>query len=429
MFETYDALVIVGLGYGDESKGGMVDWAVREFDADVVVRFNGGAQAGHNVVLEDGTHHEFHQFGAGTLAGIDTYLSWFSLVHPEALLEEAVTLRGKLGRTVLDWMYVDADAAVTTPFHVETNRLREMARGRGRHGSTGMGIWETEKDRRQGLVVTMRDVRDLDAVPLGAKLWEVHQRKLEEIVHEFGKRWTRFVDTPMLINRAAFATIRDAYKTFAEHVTITDGFPSWKTRPVFEGAQGVLLDEKVGFHPYTTGSTTTAANALQVCAAAGFERVHTIGVHRAYATRHGAGPFPTETSELVFPEPHNPTDRWQKQFRQGWLDMMTLRYATACAPEVDAIAVTHVDRLEERDEWMVGVGYEGWMGPDIDVPATRPEQIIVADRVGAAVPILEKVHRLEVIDRIGEATDRPVDYISTGPTAEQKIAVPTRSGV
>jgi adenylosuccinate synthase len=419
MFETHDALVIVGLGYGDEVKGGMVDWAVREFDADVVVRFNGGAQAGHNVVLEDGTHHESHQFGAGTLAGIDTYLSRYCLVHPEVLLEEAAELRGKLGRSVLDWMYVDADAAVTTPFHVETNRIREVARGRGRHGSTGMGIWETEKDRRQGLVVTMRDVRDLDAVALGAKLLEVHERKLEELVAEFG-RWYRFTDTPALLNRAAFAVIRDEYKVFAEHVTITDGFPTWKTRPVFEGAQGILLDEKVGFHPYTTGSTTTAANALAVCADAGFERVHTIGVTRSYGTRHGAGPFPTETDALDFPEPHNPPHKWQKTFRQGWLDTMTLRYAIACEPRIDAIAVTHMDRLAERDDWQIGVGYEDWDG-DIPVPTSRPEQIKVAEAVAGAMPMLES--RPDVLGWIAAATGRPVRYLSSGPTAATKAHV------
>ena len=117
--------IVTGLGYGDEGKGSTVDFLARRGDATLVVRHNGGPQAGHNVVTSDGKHHTFSQFGAGTLAGAETYLSEFMLINPGNMLREADHLVELGVSNPFDTMHVDLNARIVTPFHVALNRLRE----------------------------------------------------------------------------------------------------------------------------------------------------------------------------------------------------------------------------------------------------------------------------------------------------------------
>ena len=145
----YRHYVVCGLGFGDEGKGSVTDFLCSSRSRDpahAVVRFNGGGQAGHNVVTADGRHHTFAQFGSGSFTpGVRTHLSRFMLVDPLALAAEAAHLiaagvPGALGR-----LTVDRDARLVTPYHQAANRARELARGRDRHGSCGMGIGETAR--------------------------------------------------------------------------------------------------------------------------------------------------------------------------------------------------------------------------------------------------------------------------------------------
>src|SRR5688572_4356148 len=141
------AIILSGLGYGDEGKGTWTDFLARTEQVHTVVRFNGGAQAGHNVVTPDGRHHTSAQFGSGTLVrGVNTHLSRFMLLNPIRLLKEDAELHALAIKDALARTSIDRRALVTTPFQVAANRLRELARGDGRHGSCGMGIGETMSD-------------------------------------------------------------------------------------------------------------------------------------------------------------------------------------------------------------------------------------------------------------------------------------------
>src|SRR5688572_14625628 len=141
------AIILSGLGYGDEGKGTWTDFLARTEQVHTVVRFNGGAQAGHNVVTPDGRHHTFAQFGSATFVrGVSTHLSRFMLLNPLRLRREDAELRALGVSDALDRLTVDWRALVTTPFQVAANRLRELARGDARHGSCGMGIGETMED-------------------------------------------------------------------------------------------------------------------------------------------------------------------------------------------------------------------------------------------------------------------------------------------
>lgn len=136
-------VAVVDLGYGDAGKGTVVDWLCATRPVHTVVRFNGGAQAAHNVVLRDGRHHTFAQFGAGTFhPGVGTHLSRHVVVDPLALAAEADHLATVGVRDALDRLTVDGDALLATPYHRAANRAREIARGADRHGSCGLGVGE-----------------------------------------------------------------------------------------------------------------------------------------------------------------------------------------------------------------------------------------------------------------------------------------------
>jgi adenylosuccinate synthase len=354
-------VIVVDLGYGDAGKGTIVDWLCARSapsmpsapsvpstrsarnaigapgrPVQAVVRFNGGAQAAHHVLAHGGRHsgepHAFAQFGSGTFTrGTRTFLSRFMLVDPLALVAEAEHLERLGVPDPFGLVAVDRDALLTTPYHRAANQAREQARGDGRHGSCGMGIGETasyalahpEDAPRVGDIASPRT--------LLAKLGKLRDRL------PAGGAQGPSPDE-----------IADVYRAVAQRVTLTgDGYLTKLLRRgpvVFEGAQGVLLDEWRGFHPYTTWSTTTFENAETLLREAGDPAGATrLGVTRAYQTRHGPGPFPTEDPTLAIPEAHNANGRWQGPFRTGHLDAVALGYAVEVTGGVDAVALTHLD--------------------------------------------------------------------------------------
>ena len=331
--------IVVDLGYGDAGKGTVVDWLCATGEVRAVIRFNGGAQAGHNVMTIDGRHHTFAQFGAGTLHGVPTHLSRFMMVDPLALAAEADHLAELGVPDPYALLTVDADALLATPWHRAVNRARERRRGADRHGSCGMGVGETmayalaypDDAPRVG------DVRS--PARLRRKLTGVRDRLLAEEVGALG------LDLPTVEQVAAVFT------EFGEIVSIVDASALGRLlgsgRCVFEGAQGVLLDEWYGWHPYTTWSTTTFANAETLLSeAGGAERTALrLGVVRTYTTRHGAGPLVTEDPALtgLLPDRHNGTGPWQGAFRVGHFDSVAHRYAIEVTGGVHGIAVTHLD--------------------------------------------------------------------------------------
>jgi adenylosuccinate synthase len=308
-----DHVAVVDLGYGDAGKGTVVDTLCAAGGVRAVLRFNGGAQAAHNVVTEDGRHHTFAQFGSGTLRGVPTHLTRFTVVDPVALAAEAAALGDPF-----ELLTVDGDALLATPWHRAANRRRE---GRQRHGSCGMGVGET-----MAYAISHANApraHDVLARP-------VLRRKLAAVAADLGPCGVPLDD------------VVDAFVAFGQQVRIVDsGFTDrlLGSGPcVFEGAQGVLLDEWRGWHPHTTWSTTTFDNVSALCSS--FRR---IGVVRTYTTRHGAGPFVTADRALDLPEAHNGTGEWQGEFRVGHFDAVAHRYAVSVAGGVDGLAVTHLD--------------------------------------------------------------------------------------
>ncbi|MET0862865.1 MAG: adenylosuccinate synthetase [Nakamurella sp.] len=347
-------IIVVGLGFGDEGKGATVDALCAAGGTSAVVRFNGGAQAAHNVVA-DGVHHTFAQFGSGTLTGTPTYLSDRMLVEPIALAAEAEDLEHKGVPDPLALLTVHPDALLTTPVHVAANRTREDLRGGGRHGSCGRGIGETtwydlawqSRARPGDQVGNLSSPGRATEPPLrvgDCREPLVLRRKLDAL-QQFYQPLLSLGDHRVPSVDAMTAM----YREFAGAVRMADdgylGGLADSGRLIFEGAQGVLLDEWRGFHPYTTWSTTTPANARALLAGLGQPAGYVLGVLRSYQTRHGAGPLPSETVDtaMMTPERHNDTGTYQGGWRVGHLDPVALRYAIAACQGVDGLAVTHLD--------------------------------------------------------------------------------------
>ncbi|MBX3271068.1 MAG: adenylosuccinate synthetase [Sandaracinaceae bacterium] len=418
------ASVVVDLGFGDAGKGTVVDFLVRARRAHTVIRFNGGAQAGHNVVTRDGRHHTFAQLGAGTFVpGVRTHLSRFVVVHPSALLVEAARIAEAGVHDALERLTIAGDALVTAPYVQALGRLRELARGGAPHGTTGVGVGETVRLSLEApeLALRMRDLSRPAALARGL------ERLRERAAAEAGPL---DVDGPRaraereaLLSRRAGEAWLEAIAPLArrdlavgpEHDAALLAAPG---EIVLEGAQGVLLDEWRGFHPHTTWSTCTTENALALLA--GYDgAIERIGVTRSYATRHGAGPFPTETRALDhLDEPHNEDAGWQGRFRRGWLDLPLLRYALACSP-VDALALTHLDRVTPA--WRACVGYDGLARPL--VPAADPHDLDHVEALGRALRTVTPALAPLPPDLPGwleRALGARVVLTSSGPRAQDK---------
>ena len=433
------AILTVDLGFGDAGKGSIVDFLARTHEAHTVVRYNGGAQAGHRVVTSGPAprEHVFAQFGSGTLAGAATHLSRFMLLDPLAMVEEEQHLRSLGVAEAFDRTTIDARALVITPFGRAVNRLKELARGDGRHGSCGMGVGETAFDALEHGERVLRAGDLADPETLRAKLRFLRTINLAKARalrpappenEQAAREWD------MLLDGRAIEWLADAYGGFAEHARIVPGDELHRIleRPgtvIFEGAQGVLLDEWHGFHPYTTWSTTTPENATLLLAEAGYGgQVTRLGLTRGYATRHGPGPLVTEDPELAraLPDARNSFGDWQRGFRVGWLDLVMLQYALDVAGPLDGLAVTCLDRLASLPELHVcrRYGYSTFTIERI-APAPAPRDLAYQERITQSLarcrPLLETVgDPAALLDLLAAELGVPIRLISEGPTAVDK---------
>ncbi len=333
------AYLIAGLAFGDEGKGACVDALTRHLPVDLIVRYNGGCQAAHHVVLPDGRSHCFSQFGAGMLANsrVKTHLSRFMLVEPFAMMNEACALE-TLGDEIWKRTTVDGNAVVVTPFHRELNRLREEALGNNRHGSCGRGIGAARETHLKygDKVLLARDVQT------PSKCREKLYFLADELAPERISLELR-LRKQMRLHQTIDSMVNE-YKKWPAR--IVDGFEPAETM-VFEGAQGVMLDEKHGTAPHNTWTNTTFENADTLLDEAGVSILdrRLIGCLRSYHTRHGAGPFPTEDNTLDLPEPHNGNSGFQGPFRVGKFDFNLALKAINIAGGIHYLAISHLDYL------------------------------------------------------------------------------------
>lgn len=363
----HSAQVVIGANYGDEGKGLMTDYHVAPAGKDgIVVRFNGGAQAGHTVVTPGGVRHVFSHVGSGTLAGAATYLSRHFVCHPALFLKEADALAAS--GVALPPVLVDERAPVSTLYDILLNQIAERHRGNGRHGSCGMGFGETvERNLDPEFALTVADLHRGSGYLL---------QRLAAIRDDYVPRRLAALGVPTLDAQAAAWLASDAALQGFAHAAMRfrrmtqsagPGVLRDGARVVFEGAQGLLLDQERGAFPYVTRSHTGVRNALDVAMEAGIGTLDITYVTRAYLTRHGAGPLAGELPGAPYPgveDRTNVPNEFQGRLRFAHLDL---------------------DLLERtiRTDFGDALSYPG-------IAATMHVAVTCLDQVGSAVSYAEK---------------------------------------
>lgn len=374
------AEVVIGANFGDEGKGLVTDHLAAAYGKEaLVLRFNGGAQAGHTVVTPDGRRHVFSHFGSGALAGAPSYLSRFFVVHPMLFLREARTLQELRGEPLV---FAHPDALVTTPYDVMINHFAEAARGGERHGSCGVGFGATvERNGDSRYALALRDLFDGDEVV--RRLHRIRQDYLPARLAALGVE-------ALTEEQAALAASDDVLERWLEDVAdflasievASDSVLRSARQVIFEGAQGLLLDQRGRFFPHLTRSSTGLRNVLSLAGDLGIESLRVTYVTRAYLTRHGAGPLPGETGHPPCPavvDETNVTNDWQGALRFAPLDLdllgETIRADLGEAAGVFDIGLRHRLAVTCLDQ----------VGPEVDfVLRGRRQRSALEDVIGRA---------------------------------------------
>lgn len=314
------AFGVVGANYGDEGKGRNVDALVRRLGPDaIVVRSNGGAQAGHTVVTPDGRRHVFHHIGSGAFAGAATHLSRFFVHHPMTFMPERDDLEGQ--GACVD-VTADPRGLVTTPWDMMVNQVLEVARGGSRHGSCGYGLGETvgrneETPHRLAFA-------DLGRPGLADLLSRIRDEWLPSRLAALGvtadAETAAAIASPQVMDRF----IEDCMMFRSTVRMIDDAALGMAPILVFEGAQGLLLDQRGRDFPHVTRSNTGVQNMAAIAVEAGIDSIELHYATRCYLTRHGAGPLPEERDLSMWfdvVDATNVPNPWQSSIRYGLLDL------------------------------------------------------------------------------------------------------------
>lgn len=435
-------IFVTDLGYGDAGKGSVIDWLAREYkNTSLVVRHNGGSQAAHNVVTPDGHHHTFSQFGSAAFLNIKTFLSRFMLVAPDNFMDESEQLN-ELGVETKLRVFVDGHAPITTPFHRAANRIKELIRSNGRHGSCGLGIQETVIDvlKHGGGMLYARDLEEPKITRKKLEFLRASKRlELEEQfdLNELSEKDESIAkEYNLLKNSSVVDTVCQKYNEFVKHVVICNanflnGELAQDTTVLFEGAQGVLLDEDYAFFPYATRSKTTTVNAETLLNEAGYSgKPLKLGIVRSYGVRHGPGPFVTE-DVLDLPDPHNAMNKWQREFRVGHFDAIATKYAAEATGGLDGLVVTCLDRVNKgkiathyescRDDMEPYFGLDNGKIGNIRIvrPPTLAYQEQLTSRLFSCKPVYKETDE-PMENRIEREIGIPVLATSRGLTANEK---------
>ena len=362
-------IAVVGSQWGDEGKGKIVDWLSEQ--ADVVIRFQGGHNAGHTLVI-DGITYKLRLLPSGIVRKNKTSIIGNGVVvDPWALLEEIDEIRSKGVKVDVDNFIISESANLILPFHREMDQIREDAAGKSKIGTTRRGIgpaYEDKVGRRSIRVMDLRSEKNLD------------QRLESVLVHHNAIRkglGKKLFEKDKL--KKDLLKIAPQILKFSQPVWLKiDEFKKQKKKILFEGAQGILLDVDHGTYPFVTSSNTVAASAATGTGCGPNSINYVLGITKAYTTRVGEGPFPTELTdnigEILGTRGKEFGTVTSRKRRCGWFDGVLVRQ-TIKVSGIDGIALTKLDVLDELDEIKMCVQYE-LDGKKIDyLPAAVEDQV------------------------------------------------------
>ena len=421
-------VIVIGMQWGDEGKGKIVDLLTER--AAAVARFQGGHNAGHTLVI-GGQKTILSLIPSGILRpGVQCLIGNGVVLSLEALFREAEMLI-KQGVPVFERLRVSPSCPLILPSHVALDRAREAARGVNAIGTTGRGIGPAYEDKVARRAVRLADLfqRDRFAAKLGEVL-DFHNFVLHRYFGQPPADFQRTLDEQLEYVERVKPLLCDVTEALAQ--LHTQG-----ANVMFEGAQGAMLDVDVGTYPFVTSSNTTAGGAATGTGVGPCAFDHVVGIVKAYATRVGAGPFPTE----LFDDDGEHLSRVGHEFgsvtgrrrRCGWFDAVALRRAIVHS-SVSGLCITKLDVLDGLETIRICVGYRvgGQMlpGPPLfadayaevepvyeELPGWR--ESTVGAREHAALPLNARRY----LDRIQELLRIPIDLISTGPERDQTIVL------
>ncbi|MEQ1510252.1 MAG: adenylosuccinate synthase [Sphingopyxis sp.] len=420
-------VAVIGAQWGDEGKGKIVDWLAAQ--ADAVVRFQGGHNAGHTLVVGDQVY-KLSLLPSGIVTGTLSIIGNGVVLDPWALRDEVARLRQQGVLITADNFAIADNCALILPFHRDLDALRETAAGSGKIGTTGRGIGPAYEDKVGRRAIRVCDLAHLDKLdPQLDRLCAHH----DALRHGFGEPP---IDRARLV--ADLAEIADFVLDYAQ--------PVWKrlkkvrkagAKILFEGAQGVLLDIDHGTYPFVTSSNTVSGTAASGSGLGPGAIGFVLGIAKAYTTRVGSGPFPTELDDEIGQalgeRGHEFGTVTGRKRRCGWFDAVLVRQACAVAG-ITGIALTKVDVLDGFETIRICTGYR-LNGKILDYfPAHAADQAAVEPiyedmpgwqetTAGARSYADLPAQAIKYISRVQELIETPITLISTSPQREDTILI------
>ncbi|WP_299755172.1 adenylosuccinate synthase [uncultured Boseongicola sp.] len=421
-------VVVVGAQWGDEGKGKIVDWLSER--ADVIARFQGGHNAGHTLVI-DGEVYKLHALPSGVVRGGKLSVIGNGVVlDPWHLLKEIETIRSQGVEITPETLMIAENTPLILPVHGELDRARENQNSVAKIGTTGRGIGPAYEDKVGRRVVRVADLADEATLEARVDRLLVHHDALR-----------RGLGLPAVDRDALVASLKDIAKEILPYAA-----PVWKVlnerrragqRILFEGAQGALLDVDFGTYPFVTSSNVIAGQAATGTGIGPGSIDYVLGIVKAYTTRVGEGPFPTELfdddGQRLGERGHEFGTTTGRKRRCGWFDAVLVRQ-TCATSGVNGISLTKLDVLDGFDELKICTAYE-LDGEMLDYLPTA------ADKQARVQPIYETMkgwsestagarswadlpgEAVKYVRRIEELIQCPVSMVSTSPEREDTILV------
>ena len=421
-------VVVIGTQWGDEGKGKVVDLLMER--AAAVARFQGGHNAGHTLVV-DGQKTILSLIPSGILREqVRCFIGNGVVLSLEALLTESQTLINK-GVPVFDRLRLSPNCPLILPSHISLDQARERARGTNAIGTTGRGIGPAYEDKVARRAVRVSDLfqRESFAAKLGEVL-DFHNFVLQNYFKQPAVDFQKTLDTQLALS--------EKIKPLVTDVTLAlNALRRSDANVLFEGAQGAMLDVDLGTYPFVTSSNTTASFAGTGTGLGPRAFDYVIGIVKAYTTRVGAGPFPTELfdgyGEHLSRVGHEFGSVTGRRRRCGWFDSVALRRAIVHS-SVSGLCITKLDVLDGLDVIRIATGYringEVTPEPPLSIEGYDDIQPVYEELPGwkeSTVGVTEydglPVNARKYLERLQALVDVPIDMISTGPDRDQTIVL------
>jgi len=421
-------VVILGSQWGDEGKGKIVDLLTDK--ASLVARFQGGHNAGHTLVI-DGQKTALHLIPSGILREhVTCVIGNGVVVAPDALLKEIKMLEER-GVQVRDRLKVSGSCPLILGYHIALDQAREAARGNAKIGTTGRGIGPAYEDKVARRALRLGDMANM----------ERFAEKLKEVLEYHNFALTQYYKTDPVDFDKTLAEAKEWAAVLlpmkADVTKILHDAREAGEHILFEGAQGSLLDIDHGTYPYVTSSNTTAGGTATGTGFGPLYLDYVLGITKAYTTRVGSGPFPTELNceigQYLGEKGHEFGTTTGRSRRCGWFDAVALRQAVRIN-SISGICLTKLDVLDGLEEVKICTGYQHTDGTDAGIP-------VHADDFENIVPVYESMpgwtqvtvgaqnladlpqEARDYITRIEQLTGAPVDVVSTGPDRVETIVL------